>query len=1033
MKRKSIVTICAIALMLVLSLSVLAACNKNKHNFSGEWKNDEQYHWHECVTKKHTDVADKADHTFDAGVVTKDPTEAEEGVKTFTCTVCGYQKTEAVPKLGHTFDMNKWKYDDENHWHPATCGHADEKKDLAAHVWNAGVVTKEPTEAEEGVKTYTCTTCGKTKTATIGKLDHVHTFDMEAWKFDDENHWHPATCGHADEKKDLAAHVWNAGVVTKEPTEAEEGVKTYTCTTCGKTKTATIGRLDHEHTFNMEAWTFDDENHWHPATCGHTDEKKDFEAHKWNAGVVTTEPNYGVEGEKTFTCTVCKTTRTEPIAALAAKDNEIVLKEGKTLGKEYDGEAISITKEDFAIEGNREPAFMFKVKGADDNTYAATAPTNVGEYTVKVSVAATAEWKAATQTFDFTIAKKSLTATATKTYDGNATMPATLTGVVAGDAVTATITMTSKNVGATVKEVTLEGADKDNYTIKTDGVTANITAKPLTATANKVYDGNATMPATLTGVVAGETVTATITMTSKNVDATVKEIMLAGADKDNYTLTAANVDASITPMTIGVDWWLEYDSTSVFTGEPAELLAGDEATITVTMESANVGAAVQDFEITGKDAANYSLAIEDVNVEIAKADINGFEISNAAAFEKGFYVGATNIPEPTTDYVEIGTGYGERTIVWEMQLEGGVWSRNLTKEEVMQSKTGTFRVRIKYAEGDNYNFGATQSVSFTLNVKPRTLNVTNFDGKTYDGTPVANFNYDALEDTVEITEISGVNDLTSPYNGEQYAEYRKKGEVLWTKVTDTYIPKNAAEYEYRIGIKATDEWEAVVSDIKSFTIAQVEIKLEKGYVTTSTILQNGDLLYLASHTPVAGESIALRLVNGKAGLELTAPGSGYVKQDQKKKISVQYNLDCFRLTSTTNSNLSNYKIVKSAGQTSVEITVPPSGNGTSKLITGKSESIDAANNKTLSMWTTVNTGSFQVGQTVIVYDNTGTKLFEAKIVRVGVVDPDGDGTYNTTSQSGCVIPSDGKVCIQVDTTGLTYDVNKVVGGTIRVK
>ena len=1033
MKRKSIVTICAIALMLVLSLSVLAACNKNKHNFSGEWKNDEQYHWHECVTKKHTDVADKADHTFDAGVVTKDPTEAEEGVKTFTCTVCGYQKTEAVPKLGHTFDMNKWKYDDENHWHPATCGHADEKKDLGAHVWNEGVVTKEPTEAEEGVKTYTCTTCGKTKTATIGKLDHVHTFDMEAWKFDDENHWHPATCGHADEKKDLAAHVWNAGVVTKEPTEAEEGVKTYTCTTCGKTKTATIGRLDHEHTFNMEAWTFDDENHWHPATCGHTDEKKDFEAHKWNAGVVTTEPNYGVEGEKTFTCTVCKTTRTEPIAALAAKDNEIVLKEGKTLGKEYDGEAISITKEDFAIEGNREPAFMFKVKGADDNTYAATAPTNVGEYTVKVSVAATAEWKAATQTFDFTIAKKSLTATATKTYDGNATMPATLTGVVAGDAVTATITMTSKNVGATVKEVTLEGADKDNYTIKTDGVTANITAKPLTATANKVYDGNATMPATLTGVVAGETVTATITMTSKNVDATVKEIMLAGADKDNYTLTAANVDASITPMTIGVDWWLEYDSTSVFTGEPAELLAGDEATITVTMESANVGAAVQDFEITGKDAANYSLAIEDVNVEIAKADINGFEISNAAAFEKGFYVGATNIPEPTTDYVEIGTGYGERTIVWEMQLEGGVWSRNLTKEEVMQSKTGTFRVRIKYAEGDNYNFGATQSVSFTLNVKPRTLNVTNFDGKTYDGTPVANFNYDALEDTVEITEISGVNDLTSPYNGEQYAEYRKKGEVLWTKVTDTYIPKNAAEYEYRIGIKATDEWEAVVSDIKSFTIAQVEIKLEKGYVTTSTILQNGDLLYLASHTPVAGESIALRLVNGKAGLELTAPGSGYVKQDQKKKVSVQYNLDCFRLTSTTNSNLSNYKIVKSAGQTSVEITVPPSGNGTSKLITGKSESIDAANNKTLSMWTTVNTGSFQVGQTVIVYDNTGTKLFEAKIVRVGVVDPDGDGTYNTTSQSGCVIPSDGKVCIQVDTTGLTYDVNKVVGGTIRVK
>ena len=271
-------------------------------------------------------------------------------------------------------------------------------------------------------------------------------------------------------------------------------------------------------------------------------------------------------------------------------------------------------------------------------------------------------------------------------------------------------------------------------------------------------------------------------------------------------------------------------------------------------------------------------------------------------------------------------------------------------------------------------------------------------------------------------------------SGEKYVEYRKKGETLWTKATGTYIPKNAAEYEYRIGVTATEEWEAVVSEIKSFTISQVEIKLEKGYVTTSTILQNGDLLYLATHTPVAGETIALRLVNGKAGLELTAPGSGYVKQDQKKKISVQYNLDCFKLTATTSTILSNYKLVKDPKQTSVEITVPPSGIGTSTLITGKSESIDSAtNNKKLSMWTTVNTGSFQVGQTVIVSDKTGTKLFEAKIVRVGVVDPDGDGSYNTTSQSGCVIPSDGKVCIQVDTTGLTYDVNKVVEGTIRVK
>ena len=816
MKRKSFIAILAIAMVLVLSLAVLTACNNKKHDFSSKWEYDETSHWHECMTKKHSDVADKADHTFDEGVITTPSTEDATGVKTLTCTVCGYQKTESVPQLGHTFDMDNWKSDAQTHWHPATCAHTDLKKDEAEHTWNEGVVIK-------------------------------------------------------------------------------------------------------------------------PA-------------------------DYGVVGTKKFTCTVCGYEKTEDIDALGAKDNEIVLVTGKTLGKEYDGEVVSITKDDFVIDGNRTPTIMFKVKGADDNTYAATAPKKAGEYTVKVSVAATAEWKAASNTFDFAIAKKSLTATATKTYDGNATMPATLTGVVAGETVTATITMTSKNVGATVKEV-----------------------------------------------------------------------MLAGADKDNYALAAANVNASITPMVIDVAWKHSYNNANIITGAPAKLIDGDEAMITVTMESANVGAAVKSFEITGKDAANYSLAREDVNVKIVKADIVKFTISNADAFDE-FFVGATYIPEPTTDYVEIGTGYGEMTVSWEMEGENGLWDPIFQGIERVRERAGRYRVRIQYAEGDNYNSEKTEYVYFTLKAKPRRLTVKSFAGKTYDGTPFANFTFNNLVNKFGANSIDGVENITSAMDsGEKYVEYRKKGETLWTKVTGTYIPKNAAEYEYRIGVTATDEWVAVVSEIKTFTIAQVEIKLEKGYVTTSTILQNGDLLYLASYTPVAGETVALRLVNGKAGLELTASGSGYVKQDQKKQVSVQSNLDCFKLTATTSTNLSNYKLVKDPKQTSVEITVPPSGIGTSTLITGKSESIDAANNKKLSMWTTVNTGSFQVGQTVIVSDKTGTKLFEAKIVRVGVVDPDGDGSYNTTSQSGCVIPSDGKVCIQVDTTGLTYDVNKVVEGTIRVK
>ena len=50
------------------------------------------------VVEKGT-VIPAAGHSWDSGEVTKQPTETAEGVKTFTCTVCGETRTEAIPKL----------------------------------------------------------------------------------------------------------------------------------------------------------------------------------------------------------------------------------------------------------------------------------------------------------------------------------------------------------------------------------------------------------------------------------------------------------------------------------------------------------------------------------------------------------------------------------------------------------------------------------------------------------------------------------------------------------------------------------------------------------------------------------------------------------------------------------------------------------------------------------------------------------------------------------------------------------------------
>ena len=265
MKRKSFIAILAIAMVLVLSLAVLTACNKNKHEFSSEWKNDETSHWHECMTKKHNDVADKADHTFDAGVVTTPATETTEGVLTLTCTVCGFQKTKS-----------------------------------------------------------------------IDKLEHVHTFDMTKWSYDNDKHWHSATCAHTDLKKDEAEHAWNEGVITK------------------------------------------------PA-------------------------DYGVAGEKIFTCTTCSATRKETIPATPPKFNTLTFDGGLELSKTYDGTPVVLNPENVHFNGNGALTIEYKLEDEDDSTYTTTAPTDAGEYIVRARVAGTAEWYGTSNTKSFTIKHRILT------------------------------------------------------------------------------------------------------------------------------------------------------------------------------------------------------------------------------------------------------------------------------------------------------------------------------------------------------------------------------------------------------------------------------------------------------------------------------------------------------------------------------------------------------------------------------------------------------------------------------------------------
>ena len=223
------------------------------------------------------------------------------------------------PVYGWTFDADgKWQgytvsgkgaclhtgYGTTENTVPATCGEAGRvdticsncgevisTKEIPAtgeHTWDNGTVTTEPTENEPGVRTYTCTICGATKTAPIPATGaHDYQFTRTVAPTCTAGGYDLYTCSGcgATEKRnptDALGHKWDSGKVTTEPTETAPGVRTYTCTVCGEVKTEVI-----------------------PATGAHT--------HKWDAGKVTTAPTATTPGVRTYTCTICGQTKEEVI------------------------------------------------------------------------------------------------------------------------------------------------------------------------------------------------------------------------------------------------------------------------------------------------------------------------------------------------------------------------------------------------------------------------------------------------------------------------------------------------------------------------------------------------------------------------------------------------------------------------------------------------------------------------------------------------------------------------------------------------
>ncbi len=148
------------------------------HSLSVDYSKDETGHWHTCSGC--TEKVDFEAHTEDSGTVTVQPTETTEGIRVYSCTVCGYViRTETVPALAseHTHSYGTaWKYDSTNHWHECSCG---EKTDISQHISNGGVITVPPTATTAGVRVYSCYICGyafRTETIPATGYDYYPTY-----------------------------------------------------------------------------------------------------------------------------------------------------------------------------------------------------------------------------------------------------------------------------------------------------------------------------------------------------------------------------------------------------------------------------------------------------------------------------------------------------------------------------------------------------------------------------------------------------------------------------------------------------------------------------------------------------------------------------------------------------------------------------------------------------------------------------------------------------------------------------------------
>ena len=143
----------------------------------------------------------------------------EEGIMTYTCESCGDTETINIPRTAHNYIKEQQR--------DATC-------------------------TENGYLISVCRICNDRKKEEIPATDHVkRTLNERKPTCKEEGYTGDVCCrdcgtlmavGQVIPKTE---HVWNDGKITTSSTCTTEGIKTYTCSSCGTTKTEAIAATGH--------------------------------------------------------------------------------------------------------------------------------------------------------------------------------------------------------------------------------------------------------------------------------------------------------------------------------------------------------------------------------------------------------------------------------------------------------------------------------------------------------------------------------------------------------------------------------------------------------------------------------------------------------------------------------------------------------------------------------------------------------------------------------------------------------------------